>query len=149
MSTSYKKQIQNKHLKSSILLISTLLVFSVLGNISQNNKNKALEERNAHSKKQLSSLQAQNADLQKQVSNLKEKNTVLQDYADDASSFLSDIRPWLSENDSSCEEKNCKKCAEIEQDNQKAMETYNRAIKDLSIDPTILYKLKQGPKTRE
>ncbi len=149
MSTSYKKQIQNKHLKSTILLISTLLVFSVLGNISQNNKNKALEERNARSKKQLSILQAQNANLQKQVSNLKEKNTVLQDYANNASSFLSNIRPWLSENDSSCEEKNCKNCAEIEQSNQKAMETFNRAIKDLSIDPMTLYKLSQGPKTRE
>lgn len=136
MNTPYKKQRQqNKDLKSTILLISTLLVFSVLGNISQRNQNKALEERNARSKKQLASLQAQ--------------NTVLQDYADDASSFISNIRPWTSENDSSCEEKNCKKCAEIEQGNQKAIETFNRAIKDLSIDPMILYKLSQGPKTRE
>ena len=55
--------------------------------------------------------------LEKTMAREAERNMAYRTYAEDAHMFLYGIRPDLSENDSGCEDPNCKSCQEMAKEN--------------------------------
>jgi len=128
---------KNRLLWAGLIGLSALSAFSI--NSCRKNANALNLERSENT-----ALRATVSHFQSDEARLAFENQKLKNYAEDAQSFASGLRPWLDENDSGCEDPTCAACKKMEKENNKKLDEFSKAMDTLNIDEKILSRLQEG-----